>query len=67
MATDILQVVIVYYSGSVVLLADTIHNVGDALTAVPLWLAFRMSARRSRRSVSPTGTGGCKIWRASPL
>jgi Co/Zn/Cd efflux system component len=30
MATEILQVVIVCYSGSVVLLADTIHNVGDA-------------------------------------
>jgi len=43
MATAILQIVIVYYSGSVALLADTIHNVGDALTAVPLWLAFRMS------------------------
>ena len=43
MATAILQAVIVYYSGSVALLADTIHNVGDALTAVPLWLAFRMS------------------------
>ena len=43
MATAILQAVIVYYSGSVALLADTIHNFGDALTAVPLWLAFRMS------------------------
>jgi len=43
MATAILQAAIVYYSGSVALLADTIHNVGDALTAVPLWLAFRMS------------------------
>jgi cation diffusion facilitator family transporter len=43
MATAILQVVIVYYSGSVALLADTIHNVGDALTAIPLWLAFHMS------------------------
>jgi cation diffusion facilitator family transporter len=43
MATAILQAVIVYYSGSVALLADTIHNVGDALTAVPLWLAFRVS------------------------
>jgi cation diffusion facilitator family transporter len=42
-ATAILQAVIVYYSGSVALLADTIHNVGDALTAIPLWLAFRMS------------------------
>jgi len=43
MATAILQAVVVYYSGSVALLADTIHNVGDALTAVPLWLAFRVS------------------------
>jgi len=43
MATAILQAVIVYYSGSVALLADTIHNVGDAFTAVPLWLAFRVS------------------------
>ena len=30
MATAILQAVVVYYSGSVALLADTIHNVGDA-------------------------------------
>jgi cation diffusion facilitator family transporter len=35
--------VIVLYSGSVALLADTIHNFGDALTAIPLWVAFRMS------------------------
>jgi len=46
MATAILQVVIVYYSGSVALVADTIHNAGDALTAIPLWLAFRMSTRK---------------------
>ena len=43
MATAIIQAVIVYYSGSVALLADAIHNVDDALTAIPLWLAFRMS------------------------
>jgi len=42
-ATAIFQAVIVYYSGSVALLADTIHNAGDALTAIPLWIAFRMS------------------------
>jgi cation diffusion facilitator family transporter len=46
MATALLQAVVVYYSGSVALLADTIHNVGDALTAVPLWLAFRLSWRK---------------------
>lgn len=43
MLTALLQAVIVYYTGSVALLADTIHNIGDAATAVPLWIAFRMS------------------------
>lgn len=41
--TALLQAVVVYYSGSVALLADTIHNAGDALTTIPLWIAFRMS------------------------
>lgn len=40
MATAIFQSLIVYLSGSVALLADTIHNFGDALTAIPLWIAF---------------------------
>ena len=35
--TSLLQAVVVALSGSVGLLADTIHNVGDAATAVPLW------------------------------
>lgn len=39
------QVVIVAISGSVALLADTIHNFSDALTAVPLGLAFWLSRR----------------------
>lgn len=38
--TAFIQVVIVYYSGSIALLADTIHNFGDALTAIPLLFAF---------------------------
>jgi len=38
--TAIIQIVIVYYSGSIALLADTIHNFGDALTAIPLLFAF---------------------------
>lgn len=38
--TAFTQVVIVYYSGSIALLADTIHNFGDALTAIPLFFAF---------------------------
>jgi cation diffusion facilitator family transporter len=42
-ATALFQVVIVLFSGSVALLADTIHNIGDAATAIPLWIAFRLA------------------------
>jgi cation diffusion facilitator family transporter len=38
--TALIQVAIVWLSGSVALLADTIHNFGDAATAIPLWIAF---------------------------
>src|SRR5215204_5287748 len=38
--TAVLQAVVVWYTGSVALLADTIHNFGDAATAIPLWIAF---------------------------
>lgn len=41
-STALFQVRIVVLSGSVALLADTIHNFGDAATAIPLWLAFRL-------------------------
>jgi cation diffusion facilitator family transporter len=41
--------VVVYFTGSVALLADTIHNFGDALTALPLWVAFRLAARAPSR------------------
>jgi cation diffusion facilitator family transporter len=47
--TALLQVVVVALSGSVALLSDTIHNFGDALTALPLWVAFAMSRLGSRR------------------
>lgn len=50
MATALFQVVIVVFSGSVALLADTIHNFSDALTAVPLWIAFVLSRRVANRS-----------------
>ena len=43
--TTALQGVVVALSGSVALLADTIHNFGDAMTAVPLWTAFALSRR----------------------
>ena len=41
--TAAIQVAVVWLSGSVGLLADTIHNFGDAATAVPLWAAFALS------------------------
>jgi cation diffusion facilitator family transporter len=44
-ATALLQLAIVTLSGSVALLADTIHNATDALTAVPLLIAFRLGRR----------------------
>ena len=42
MATAAAQVVIVALSGSIALLADTIHNLGHAATTIPLIVAFRM-------------------------
>jgi cation diffusion facilitator family transporter len=47
--TAVLQMVVVLASGSVALLADTIHNASDALTAVPLWIAFALSRRAASR------------------
>lgn len=44
--TAALQTVVVVASGSVALLADTIHNVSDAGTAIPLWVAFMLARRR---------------------
>ena len=40
-----IQAIVVVTSGSVALLGDTLHNAADALTAVPLWLAFRLGRR----------------------
>lgn len=49
LATTVLQGVVVAFSGSVALLADTIHNFSDAMTAVPLWIAFLLSRRAATR------------------
>lgn len=49
LATAGLQAVVVVASGSVALLADTVHNVSDALTAVPLWIAFLAGRRTASR------------------
>jgi cation diffusion facilitator family transporter len=43
--TAAVQAVVVVLSGSVALLGDTLHNLADALTAVPLLVAFRLARR----------------------
>jgi cation diffusion facilitator family transporter len=55
-ATALFQIVIVALSGSVALLADTIHNVGDAATAIPLWIAFTLERRKPSKRF-PYGLG----------
>jgi cation diffusion facilitator family transporter len=49
MATALLQVAVVVISGSVGLLADTIHNFGDAATAIPLGIAFLFARKRPNK------------------
>lgn len=50
MITAIAQVVIVALTGSVALLADTIHNFSDALTSIPLWIAFLLGRRAATKT-----------------
>jgi Co/Zn/Cd efflux system component len=57
------QALVVVASGSVALLGDTLHNAADALTAVPLWLGFRLGGGHRRRA-SPTATAKPKMWLA---
>ena len=47
--TAVLQAVVVVVSGSVALLGDTLHNFADALTAVPLAVAFTLGRRAATR------------------
>jgi cation diffusion facilitator family transporter len=47
--TTILQIMIYAASGSVALLADTVHNLGDALNSVPLLVAFYLARRTATR------------------
>jgi len=44
--TALVQGLVVIASGSVALFGDTLHNLADALTAVPLLIAFRLARRR---------------------
>src|SRR4249920_2784012 len=48
--TAVLQLVVVFLSGSVALLADTIHNFGDAATAIPLGIAFWFARKKPSAS-----------------
>src|SRR5215471_14850786 len=48
-ATTVFQAVVVFFSGSVALLADTIHNIADAGTAIPLWIALALARRPPSR------------------
>jgi cation diffusion facilitator family transporter len=50
LATALVQAVLVALTGSVALLADTIHNFSDAFTAVPLWVAFVLGRRPATRA-----------------
>jgi len=55
-ATALVQIVVVVLTGSVALLSDTIHNFGDAATAIPLWIAFALSRLGASRRF-PFGYG----------
>jgi cation diffusion facilitator family transporter len=48
-ATAVVQLVVFAVSGSVALLSDVIHNGGDALTAIPLGIAFWLRSGRGER------------------
>jgi len=48
--TAVVQIGVVAISGSVALLADTIHNVADATTAIPLWIAFMLARRKPSKT-----------------
>jgi cation diffusion facilitator family transporter len=47
--TTIIQIAIVAFSGSVALLADTVHNIGDTLNSIPLLIAFYLARRAATR------------------
>lgn len=48
-ATAVAQAVVFIASGSVALLADLVHNIGDAATAIPLGIAFALRSVRAER------------------
>lgn len=48
-ATALVQLAIFLATGSIALLADLIHNFGDAATAIPLGIAFLLRSERAER------------------
>ena len=48
-ATAVAQAIVYVLTGSVALLADLVHNAGDALTAIPVGAAFLLRSRRVER------------------
>lgn len=50
--TALPQAAVVVATSSIPLLADTIHNFGDAATAVPLWIAFLMAQKKPSKTFS---------------
>ena len=49
-ATALVQLLVFALSGSIALLADLIHNFGDATTAIPLAFAFALRSARAERA-----------------
>jgi cation diffusion facilitator family transporter len=47
--TSIVQIIIVVWSGSIALFADTVHNIGDGLNSIPLLIAFYLARRAATR------------------
>lgn len=49
LVTALVQAGVVWLTGSVALLSDTLHNLADACTAIPLAVAFRLGRRAATR------------------
>src|SRR5215813_7683404 len=64
MATALLAAAIVFVSGSVGLLADTIHNFGDAATAIPLGIAFLFARKQPNKRLHSVMVGSriLQVW-----
>ena len=63
--TASLQLAVVFATGSVALLADSIHNIGDAVTAIPLWIAFRLVRMTHAVRISPPARPKVSRWAVS--